>query len=131
MYQKSKLTVKEALSAFFRVKEYWKERGTDRLHVVVKTYEPTRKTETNPTLGPIVQGLSGFLGFKLLNTFQLGSKKWQLVFETEEPEEVVAFLLEWEDSCKKTLRKYGLLKEGTDELDPAKLHRLKKAVGGW
>jgi len=110
VYQKSELTLKEALSAFFVVEEYWKEKGTNLLHVIVRTLEAGRETNPNPTLSPLVEAISGFLDFKLVGTYQQGYKKWRLVFETDEPEVVVAYLLEWEDSCKKTLRKYGLLK---------------------
>ena len=109
-YQKGELSLKSVLSAFFRVKEYWWERKTQTLHVIVRTFETERQTNPAPALMPIAQAMSGFLGFKYINAYQLGFKKWHLVFETDEPKTVVGFLLEWEDSCIRTLKKYGLLK---------------------
>ena len=108
--QKGELSLKTALSAFFKVKEYWWERKTRRLHVIIRTFETERQTNPNPALMPIVQAMSEFLGFKYVGAYNVGFKKWHLVFETDEPKTVVGFLLEWEDSCKKTLRKHGLLK---------------------
>lgn len=114
-YQKGKLSLKSALSAFFRVKDYWWERKTRTLHVIIKTFETGRETNPTPALTPIVHAMSGFLGFKYVAAYQQGRKKWHLVFETDEPSTVVGFLIEWEDSCVRTLRKYGLLKPKGEE----------------
>ena len=108
-YEKGELSLKSALSAFFRVKDYWWERKNRTLHVIIRTFETERQTNPTPALLPIVQAMGDFLGFKYVNAYNVGFKKWHLVFETDEPKVVVGFLLEWEDSCIKTLRKYGLL----------------------